>query len=65
MYSHLLKFLFSSFFAMEVSSSNPSLAPYKYDLLPIGSINPQGWMKSQLELQANGLAGHLFNFTGT
>jgi len=47
---------------MEVSGNNLSLAPYKYDLLPIGSINPQGWMKSQLELQADGLAGHLFDF---
>jgi hypothetical protein len=62
MYSHLLKFLFLSLFAMVVSSTNLTLAPYKYDLLPIGSISPQGWMKSQLELQANGLAGHLFNF---
>ena len=47
---------------MEVSSSNLTLAPYKYNLLPIGSISPQGWVKSELELQANGLAGHLFDF---
>lgn len=38
------------------------LAPYKYDLLPIGSISPQGWIKSELKLQADGLAGHLFDF---
>jgi hypothetical protein len=62
MNSYMLKLLFTSFFAMQVSSSNLRLAPYTYDLLPIGSISPQGWMKSQLELQANGLAGHLFDF---
>jgi hypothetical protein len=62
MYSHFFKLLFSIIFAMEASSSNLSLVPYKYDLLPIGSISPQGWIRSQLELQANGLAGHLFDF---
>jgi hypothetical protein len=33
-----------------------------YNLLPLGAIIPTGWMKDQLTLQANGLAGNLMNF---
>ncbi|MFC4986281.1 beta-L-arabinofuranosidase domain-containing protein [Saliphagus infecundisoli] len=30
-----------------------------YDLLPLGAIEPRGWLRQQLEIQANGLTGHL------
>ena len=31
----------------------------KYSFLPPASIRPEGWLKRQLQLQADGLAGHL------
>lgn len=38
------------------------LVPFKFDTFPIGSISPGGWLKDQLELSAQGLGGHLFDF---
>ncbi|GLB33181.1 putative beta-L-arabinofuranosidase, GH127 [Lyophyllum shimeji] len=38
------------------------LAPKKYIALPLGSTLPSGWLSSQLQLQANGLAGHEHEF---
>src|SRR2546429_7372247 len=37
----------------------PSNAFY---LLPLTSIKPKGWLRRQLEIQANGLSGHLDEF---
>jgi hypothetical protein len=39
-------------------STNP-IGPGVFDLLPLGSIKPKGWLRSQLQIQANGLSGHL------
>ena len=33
-----------------------------YTPLTLGSIKPQGWLKDQLELGANGLGGNMFEF---
>jgi len=35
------------------------LLPGAFSSLPLGSIRPKGWLKSQLQIQANGLSGHL------
>lgn len=35
------------------------LAPNAFYLLPAGSIQPLGWLATQLRIQANGLGGHL------
>ena len=35
------------------------LTPNAFYLLPLGSIRPLGWLLEQLQIQANGLGGHL------
>ena len=36
---------------------SPVLVP-----LPLGTIRPRGWLRNQLQIQANGLSGHLDEF---
>ena len=38
------------------------LQPNAYDPLPLGAIEPKGWLRNQLEIQAAGLTGHLDEF---
>lgn len=38
------------------------LVPFKFEQLPLGSIKASGWLKDQIELSAEGLGGHLFDF---
>eukprot|EP00048_Salpingoeca_helianthica_P000580 m.42587 g.42587 ORF g.42587 m.42587 type:complete len:742 (+) comp10676_c0_seq1:42-2267(+) len=38
------------------------LVPRKYEPLPLGAVTPKGWLLTQLQLQADGLSGHLALF---
>ncbi|KAF9011853.1 hypothetical protein BDQ17DRAFT_792870 [Cyathus striatus] len=38
------------------------LAPKKFSSIPLGNINPTGWLMDQLKVQTNGLAGHEHEF---
>ena len=36
--------------------------PGAFQTLPLGTIQPTGWLRNQLQIQANGLSGHLEEF---
>ena len=43
-------------------SNRPPLPSSAFSMLPLGAIKPQGWLKKQLRIQADGLSGHLPEF---
>jgi hypothetical protein len=46
-----------------VSGFSPrALAPFAHAPLPVGSVAPAGWLRAQLQLEADGLTGHLADF---
>jgi hypothetical protein len=59
-------FLGLSFLSLPAQAKPPTkpLVPYVYNAIPLGSITPNGWLRRELQTEANGLAGHLHDFWG-
>ncbi|KAJ7189546.1 hypothetical protein GGX14DRAFT_547061 [Mycena pura] len=45
-----------------VAGARVTLAPKKFDTIPLGQIHPAGWLANQLRVQTEGLAGHEHEF---
>lgn len=43
-----------------VRAASEELSPLAFETLPAGSIRPEGWLRRQLELEAEGLPGRLY-----
>jgi uncharacterized protein len=54
---------FASTIAIPAFAKNRTLLQSgAYEMLPLTAVKPAGWLKRQLQIQANGLSGHLDEF---
>jgi len=52
-------------FAAQPAGATPNRAPLQanaFNMLPLTSVKPAGWLLRELQIQANGLSGHLDEF---
>ena len=53
---HFLPTLFAS--ALVIACSAVEIRPTALNVLPVGKVRPEGWLRMQLELQRDGITGH-------
>ena len=45
-----------------VTKNRGPLLPNRFYMLPLASVKPKGWVARQLQIQADGITGHLDEF---